>query len=164
MDAIKAMKERVSVRKYEDKPIPREVLEEIVDCGRLAPTGRNAQGWTFVVMTERESLAKLAELLPHGRFIAGAGAGILVFCARDTLCQVEDACAATENIIIAGEAHGVGSCWINSYRKAHSAAVGEMVGCPAETELVTILSMGYPAERTRRPKKELGEVLRWERF
>ena len=162
--AIEVMKSRVSVRKYEPKPIPREVLEDIIDCGRLAPSGRNQQAWTFVVITEPERLAQLAEMLPHGRFIGEAGAGILVFCAKDALCQIEDACAATENIIIAAQAHGLGSCWINSYRKPHSAAVGEFVGCPDDTELVTILSAGYPAEINPRPKKELSEVLRWERF
>jgi nitroreductase len=67
MDAIEAMKSRVSVRNYEQRPVPREVLEDIADCGRLAPTGRNEQAWTFVVVTEPGLRAKLAEICRHRR-------------------------------------------------------------------------------------------------
>jgi len=164
MDAIGAMRARVSVRKYEARPIPRAVLEEIVDCGRLAPTGRNEQAWTFVVVTEPATLSRLAEICRYGRFLADAAACICVFSRMDALCEVEDASAATENMIIAARAHGIGTCWINAHRKEHSAAVEQLLGCPTGHELVTMFSLGYPAEETRRPKKDLAEVIRWERF
>lgn len=164
--AIEVIKSRVSVRKYEPKPIPREALEDIIDCARLAPSGRNEQAWAFVVTTQPELLGKLADLCRYGRFIREAGACVSVFCRKDALCQVEDACAATENIIIAAQAHGLGTCWVNSHRKSHSAEVEELLGCPEGQELVTMLSVGYPvaAEIVRKPKKQLGEVLRWETF
>lgn len=164
IDAIEAMRARVSVRKYEARPISREVLEEIADCGRLAPTGRNEQAWTFVIITERTALVRLAEICRHGRFVADAAACICVFSRKDALCEVEDASAATENMIIAARAHGIGTCWINAHRKEHSAAVEQLLGCPEGHELVTMFSLGYPAEETRRPKKDLTEVVRWERF
>lgn len=164
MDAIEAMRARVSVRKYVPQPVPREVLEEILDCGRLAPTGRNEQAWTFVVVESQELRAKLAAICRYGRFIADAAACICVFSRKDALCEVEDACAATENMIIAARAHGIGTCWINAHRKEHSAAVEQLLGCPDGHELVTMFSLGYPVEETRRPKKPLSEVVRWERF
>ena len=164
MDAIEAMKSRVSVRKYQQRPVPREILEDIIDCGRLAPTGRNEQAWTFVVVTEPDLRARLAEICRYGKFIADAGACICVFSRLDALCEVEDACAATENMIIAARAHGLGTCWVNAHRKDHSKAVEELLGCPEGHELVTMFSVGYAAEETRRQKKALAEVMRWERF
>ncbi len=164
MDALTAMRSRTSVRKYESKPVPRDVLEDIVDCGRLAPTGRNEQGWAFVVVTSTELKARIAEAARFGRFIAGAGACICVFCRKDALCEVEDCSAATENMMIAAVAHGLGTCWVNSHRKDHSPAIEGLLGCPEGYELVTMFSLGYPAEVTRRPKKDLAEVLRWETF
>ena len=53
-DLIRVIKERRSIREYLPKPIPREVLEDILDCGRLAPSARNIQPWLFVVSTEKE--------------------------------------------------------------------------------------------------------------
>jgi nitroreductase len=164
MDAIEAIKARVSVRKYDPRPIPREILEDIVDCARLAPTGRNEQAWFFVVVTAPELRAELAAMCRYGRFIADAGACVCVFMHKEALCEVEDACAATENMIIAARAYGLGTCWVNSHRKAHSPAIESRLGCPEGYELVTMFSLGYPAEETRRPKKTLDEVLRWETF
>lgn len=164
MDAITAIKSRTSVRKYEQRPVPREILEDIADCGRLAPTGRNEQAWVFVFVTEQELRTKIAELARYGRFIADAAACVCVFCRKDALCEVEDASAATENMMIAAVAHGLGTCWVNSHRKSHSAAIEQLLGCPEGYELVTMFSLGYSADDSRRAKKALPEILRWETF
>ena len=58
-ETIKNIKERRSVRKYIDKKIPEEILEEIIDCARLAPTGNNKQAWTFLVITDDEIKNKI---------------------------------------------------------------------------------------------------------
>jgi len=164
VSAIEAIKSRVSVRQYEQRPIPREVLADLIDCGRLAPTAKNEQGWQFVVVQEPDLRAQITEALQWSKFVGEAPALILVFYRKDGYCQVEDASAATENIIIAAAAHGLGTCWINSHRKPHSADVGRLVGCPDDHELVTMIAAGYPAERKPRPKRDLAEVLHWDRF
>jgi nitroreductase len=164
MDAIEAIRSRASVRKYDPRPVPKEVLEDIADCGRLAPTGRNEQAWIFVFVTSQELRGQIADLCRFGRFIREAGACVCVFSRTDALCEVEDASAATENMMIAAVAHGLGTCWVNSHRKAHSTDIERLLGCPEGYELVTMFSLGYPAEITRKPKKTLDEVLRWERF
>jgi nitroreductase len=163
MDAIEAIKSRTSVRKYLEREIPKELLEELVDCGRLAPSGNNRQPWTFVVVTDRGLLGRIAEATEWGKFIAKAGACIAVFCSEGST-MLEDACAATESIIVAASSLGIGSCWVNSFRKAHSKGVEAMLSCPPDLELVVLLSLGYPAEAARRPKKELAEIIRWNGF
>ena len=92
-DVIKLIKSRRSIRKYRDQEVPREILEDLVDCGRLAPSGYNRQPWIFVVVTERKLKQQLAELCQWGRFLQEAGAAILIFCEKEAETALEDACA-----------------------------------------------------------------------
>ncbi|MGB9768555.1 MAG: nitroreductase family protein [Dictyoglomus sp.] len=164
-ETIKTIKSRVSVRKFLEKEVPKEILEDLIDCGRLAPSGYNRQPWIFLVVTDKELKNRLAEITPWGRFLKEAGAGILIFCEKDAETALEDACAAGENIIIAAQSYGLGTCWINSYKKAYSEDVKRLVKCPNNMELMVMLAVGYPAEIPQRPpKKSLSEVLRWQTF
>ena len=118
MDIINIIKSRVSIRKYKSKPVPKEVLEDIVKCGIYAPCGFNGQDWAFVVITDQHMKNQISEAARYGRFIKDAGACIAVFYKKKDELAVENACAATENMIIAASAYGLGTCWVNSYRKA----------------------------------------------
>lgn len=144
---------------------PRGNPRDPVDCGRLAPPGYSRQPWVFTVVTERKLRKKLTELCQWERFLQEAGTAILIFCEKEAETALEDACAAAENIIIAALAYGLGTCWVNSYRKAHSEAVKRLVRCPEHLELAVILAVGYPEEIPPAPKKKaLAEVLRWQTF
>jgi len=165
MDTIMAIRSRRSVRKYLNKDVPKEILEDIVDCGRLAPSGYNEQPWIFVVVVDREMKEKVAEATTSGKFIRDAGACIAVFCKKTAETALEDASAATENMIISAQAYGLGTCWINVYKKSHSPKIKEILNCPEDMELMTLISIGYPAEEPKTPpKKSLSEVLRWNKF
>ncbi len=163
MDALQAIRTRRSIRKYEDKPIPKETLEAIVDCGRLAATGRNEQPWEFVVVTDPDIKQQIADATDYGKFIAQAAACIAVFC-RDTKYYLEDGAAATQNILVGAWALGVGTCWIAGDKKHYASTIGTIVGAPENTKLVSLIALGYPAEQPTRPKRELAEVLHWNRF
>ncbi|MBC7320029.1 nitroreductase family protein [bacterium] len=162
---VEVIKSRRSVRKYIDKEIPREILEDIVDCGRLAPSGYNKQPWVFVVVVDKEMKEKVANATTSGKFISSAGACIAVFCEKDAETGLEDACAATENMIISAQSYGLGTCWINVYKKSQSQKIKEVLNCPDNMELMTLISVGYPMEENRQvPKKSLEEVLKWNSF
>jgi nitroreductase len=79
MDALQALKGRRSVRVYEEKPVPGELVEEIVDAARLAPTANNVQPWEFVVVTDPGARRKIADLTDWGKFIAHSGACVAVY-------------------------------------------------------------------------------------
>src|SRR5271157_38226 len=111
MDCISALKTRRSVRAYTGEPVTREVLIDLVDCGRLAATAINIQPWEFVVVTAPPMLRAIAAATDFGKFIAQAAACIVVLC-RDTKYYLEDGCNASQNILVAAHAHGLGSCWI----------------------------------------------------
>ena len=163
MDALQAIRTRRSIRKYEDKPIPKDTLEAIVDCGRLAASGRNEQPWEFVVVTDREVKQKIAEATDYGKFIAQAAACIAVFC-QDTTYYIEDGSAATQNILVGAWALGVGTCWIAGDKKHYAPTIGQIVGAPTNTKLVSLIALGYPAEQPTRTKRQLNEVIHWNGF
>jgi nitroreductase len=83
VEAIEALKTRRSVRRFTGQEVPPAVVEDIVDCGRLAATALNLQPWEFVVVTDPETRRRIADLTDYGKFIAEAPVCIAVFCQRD---------------------------------------------------------------------------------
>ena len=157
------MKTRRAVRAYTGEPVAREVLEDIVDCARLAASAINIQPWEFVVVTARETLARIAGTTDYGKFIAAAPACIAVFC-RDTKYYLEDGSAATQNLLVAARAHGLGSCWVAGDKKPYCEAIRELVGAPSGMRLVSLVPLGHPAEEPTKDKRPLADVLHWERY
>lgn len=160
---IDVVKSRRSVRAYMPEPVARQTIEEIVDCARLAPTAMNDQPWDFVVVTEKAALASIPPMLGHADFIANAAFAVLVL-TRDTTYGLEDCCAATENLLLAAAAHGIGSCWVAGSKQEYATKVAAAFGAPSDRQLVAIVSLGYPAENPLVEKRPLGDVLHWERF
>jgi nitroreductase len=166
-ETIKNIKERRSVRKYIDKKIPEEIIKEIIDCARLAPTGNNRQAWSFLVITDDEIKSKIASYARYGRFIEEAGACIAIFVNQNkATTPLQDASAATENIMIAAKSYDLGTCWVNSYQKEHSKKIKNLVNCPQDMELITLMSIGYYKEdNVKLPaKKSLSEVMFRDKF
>ena len=166
MDALTALKTRRSIREYKDKPIPKDVLEKIVDAARFAPTARNEQPWEFVVVSERAALNKISAITDHGKFIALGAACILVFC-RDTKYYLEDGAAATQSLLLAATALGVGSCWVAGDKKPYCRPINELLSVPLTLKLVSLISLGYPESEKAfniTQKRSLEEVIHWERF
>ncbi|ADL08378.1 nitroreductase family protein [Thermosediminibacter oceani] len=163
-ETIRVLKERRSIRQYAARPIPREILEDIVDCARLAPSANNVQPWVFVVVTNEEGKKELARLATWGKFIADAAACVAVFCEKDNNHAVEDGSAATENIILAAKAYGIGSCWVAGYRRPYSDEVRRLLGVPEKYELISLVPLGYSDKTPNPPKKPLSEVLKWEKY
>jgi len=162
-NAIEAMHSRRSIRTYTPQPVDRRIIEEIVDCARLAPTAMNDQPWEFVVLTDKSSLARIPQLLGHAEFIANAAFCVLVL-SRASSCAVEDCCAATENLLLAAEAYGLGACWVAGSPQPYAPAVAKAFGAPATHTLITIVSVGHPAESPSIEKRPLAGLLHWEHF
>jgi len=164
METLAAIRERRSVREFRSDPVERELLERLVDCGRLAPTARAEEPWEFVVVTNDDMTARIGGTTDHGKFIAEAPACIAVFC-RDTKYYLEDGCAATQNILLAAADLGLGACWVAGDKKAYADEIRRMLEVPEGYKLVSLLAVGHPSDR-RPPKgkRPLDEVLHWEKF
>ncbi|MBM3250355.1 MAG: nitroreductase family protein [Candidatus Omnitrophica bacterium] len=166
MDALEAIRSRRSVRAFSDKPLNRETLRSLVDAGRLAATARNIQPWEFIVVTDRSMLKKIGEIAETGRFIAEAAVCIAVYC-QDTKYYLEDGCAATQNILVAAAALGLGSCWVAGDKKPYCPQISQLLNVSPTYKLVSLIAVGHPAEKAglhAAEKRKPDEVIHWERF
>jgi nitroreductase len=163
VDAIECLKTRRSIRAYEPTAVPRAIVEDIVDCGRLAASAINIQPWLFVAVDDEELRRRIAEATDYGKFIEQSPVCIVVFC-RNVKYFVEDGSAATQNILNAARAHGLGSCWVAGHQKAYGGTIRTLLGLPDDYALVSIVALGHAAEERNPDKRPLSEVLRWNRY
>ena len=163
MDAIEMLKTRRAVRAYTREPVPQKTIEDIVDCARLAASAINIQPGEFVVVMDPALRRRLAETTDHGKFIADAPVCVVVLC-QDTKYYLEDGSAATENILLAARAHGLGACWVAGDKKPFASEICRLVGAPQNFKLVSLIPIGYPAESPEKTKRPLSAVLHWEKY
>jgi len=161
MDALEAIRKRRSVRHYTGEPIPRHDLEAIVDAGRLAASGYNAQPWDFIVVTERETIDQLKVV---AQWMERAGAIVAVVLDPSARFWLEDGSAAVENMLIASTALGYGSCWLEGNTLPLEEDFKALLGVPQEKRLLTLVPIGVPVEWPTKEKKPLAEVIHWERY
>jgi nitroreductase len=110
------------------------------------------------VVRDRALLSEIADRADHGKFIAGAALCFAVFGEKKAKYYLEDCCAATENLIIALQAYGVGSCWVAGEKKDYAEDIRKLLHVPGQYTLVSLLAAGYPADITIQKKKEQDEV------
>jgi nitroreductase len=164
MDFFEVVKNRKSVREYSDKAVAKDLIEKIIDAGRLAATARNEQPWEFVVTSDKKILKKICDMCPNGPFIKDASHLIAVF-SKDTKYYIEDCSAATQNMLLAIEALGLGGCWVAGDKKHYAEDTRKIFNAPDGYKLVSMITIGYPEkEETPHAKKNLKDVLRWERY
>lgn len=149
---------RHSVRKFKPAPVEENVIRDALECARAAPTAMNLQPWLFGVVKERSLLSKIADLTDHGRFISEAAVCFAVFGERRAKYYLEDCCAATENLILALQSYGVGSCWVAGEKKAYAEQVRNLLGVPETYTLVSLVPAGYPADISLQKKKDPDEI------
>lgn len=165
-DVLDLIKARRSIRRYQKRDVPREVIERLIEAARWAPTGANIQPWHFVVVT-REDLRKAVGdearfLFVKSRHVSEAPALIVICGDAKSAFHMVDCSLAGANIIIEATSLGLGTCWIGAFNEAR---VKEILGIPAEMKVVGIITVGYPAETSAPPPKlGLTEILHWEGF
>ena len=164
METFNAISKRASVRDYQKKTIPKNLLEQLVDAGRRAPSARAVEPWEFIVVTQKEMLQKLGAMISTGRFIADAGACIAIF-SKETKYYLEDGCAATENILIAAADLSLGCCWVAGDKKDYCPDVVQILGVPENIKLISLISIGWPTTNVTQSKtRSLQDVIHWEKY
>lgn len=136
-NCLKTIFNRKSVRSFTGQEVSNELLEELVRAGMAAPSARNLQPWAFVIVTNRPTLDTLAKRLPYAKMLFEAPAAIAV-CGDLSKAGdspegywVQDCSAATQNILLAAEAMGLGAVWTGVYpRPDRVTIVKEVLGLP----------------------------------
>lgn len=152
MDVMEAIRKRRSVRDYEPRPIPREILESVTEALRLAPSACNFQPWRFVIVTDPDVRRRLAAACRNQRFIAEAPV-IVAGCALTdesytrmggywNSCDI-DVAIALDHLTLAATGAGLGTCWIGAFSEKD---VKDVLGIPANAKPIGLIVMGYPRE------------------
>lgn len=168
MNVFEMIKARRSIRNFSSTPVSDEVLRELVDCGRMAPSGHNKQARCFLVLNDREKINGVGLITTWGQFmIDNAQACILVFCNKDNSATlVEDGSVAAANILLAATAKGLASCWVAGYGMPYTEELEQYLGAPASAKLIAVIALGYPADANppAPARPDLNEVLKWNSF
>jgi nitroreductase len=135
---------RRSIREYTDKHISDEEIDLIVKAGMNAPSANNARPVSYLVIDDRSKLNALASINQYGKMLTKASHAIIV-CAKETSSfWIQDAAAATENILLQATSLNIGSCWIGLYTKDTEKEVKEYFKIPNDVHAFSIVSLGYP--------------------
>ena len=164
METFDAIFSRRSIRQYDDRPVPREMIEKIVDAGLQAPSGRNVQPVEFIAIMDSDIRNRLAQICSYGKFIAEAPVCLVVI-SKNSKYYLEDGSAAVENVLLAATDLGLGTCWVAGDKKPYAGDILEISGVPDGYKLICLISVGYAAVNPpNKKKKSISEGLHWERF
>jgi nitroreductase len=158
MDAIEAIKTRRSIRKYLKKSIPDKIVHELLELGMNAPSAGNEKPWHFIIIKNIEILRAIPKFHPHSNMLKEASLGILV-CFDINLekhkdMAIQDCSAATENILIASNAKGLGAVWLGIYpREERINGMKKILNLPENVIPFSLISLGYPGENKENQKR-----------
>ncbi len=157
MDALEAIHARRSIRRYQDKPVPEDLVQRVLAAAMTAPSARNAQPWQFVVITDRGILQQVPKVNPNAPMAAHAPLAILV--CGDLSLELSrgywpvDCAAATQNMLLAAHAVGLGAVWTGVYpRDQRMDGFRRLLNLPENIMAHSLVVLGYPAEE--RPRED----------
>jgi nitroreductase len=162
METLEAIFTRRSIREYIPQVVPNELLQKLLEAAMQAPSAGNQQPWHFVIVTERQQLDALADVLPFGKMLKNAPLGIVV-CADLNLERypgfwVQDCSNATLNILLAAHAQGLGAVWVAIYPvEDRVAGAKQILGLPEHVVPLCVVPIGYPKVNPETPNRRYNE-------
>jgi nitroreductase len=173
MEVFETITQRRSVRAYQDAPVSRQALLRVLEAARLAPSWKDYQCWSILVLSQREDIQALGQLLRHnpGKEVFDTVPYFLLFIADPEKSGVRDGKPyymtdigiAMENAVLAATELGLGTCWVGAFTEG---PIKEFLNIPESQRIVAITPLGIPAEAPEaRPRKQLHEFVyegRWE--
>lgn len=165
MDVLEAIRDRRSIRRYHRRDVPDEKLMQVLEAGRWAPSAHNSQPRKFIVIKNETTRKELARIAPYGSFLAEAPVAIAVVIDPSLSNHpVEDGAAATQNMLLAAHALGLGGCWVGSYGSGYEAKAKQILGVPDDRRLLSLVSLGYAADSRGSNRIELSKLVSYERY
>ncbi len=166
MDFRELVTTRASVRRYEQRPVEEDLVRQVLEAARLAPTADNRQPFRLLVVTDEPTRTAMAGAYSRKWFYTAPV--IIVACAvageawvrKDGVTYVEtDVAIVMDHLILQAADLGLGTCWIADF---HPAVVREVLHLPAELEPLVLTPLGYPAQpaRTKR-RRSLRTLVQW---
>ncbi len=171
MDVIGAINKRRSIRKFQDRPIPEDVLRKLLECASVAPSAGNRQPWVFCVVRGHNTKQKLVEA--SGNQVSLAQAPVVIVVCGDpevsavryedrgrSLYLIQDTAAAVTNILLAATSFGLGTCWVGAFRET---MVRQALELPANLRPLAMIPVGYPDQEREPRNLRPFDTIVWER-
>lgn len=144
---------RRSVRKYESRDVPDEMIQDLLEAGMAAPSAVAKDPWHFIVLKDRENIDKLADVLIHGQMLRQATAAFVV-CGDITQAHgelesymLQDLSAAAENILLAANGLGLGTCWLGVHpRPERMEGIRKLFDLPDHIIPMCGIAIGWPKD------------------
>lgn len=166
-DILELIKSRRSVRKYLDQPVPKEMIEQLLEAAIWAPTGANLQPWQFIVVTNKdlhEQIGKYARFYFIKSHHVSEVPAVIVICGdpNKSSFYLIDCALAGENLILQAQSLGLSTCWIGAFDEA---PIKTILNIPQNLRIVGLITVGYSAETTSVPPKiSLKDIVHWNTF
>jgi len=163
------IKKRQSVRSFLDKEIPEELLNNVLNAGRLAPSAKNSQPWRFLVVKNKELKKKLIPACKNQGFV-GEASVVIVGCATSPSYKMGngeysysiDLAIALDHMSLQAADLGLGTCWIGAF---YQDKVKEVLDIPEEISVVALMPLGYPKELSKkRERKDFSEIVCFDKY
>ncbi|MEM1684773.1 MAG: nitroreductase family protein [Nanopusillaceae archaeon] len=171
MGLIDLIKQRRSIRNYENIDVPYEKIIELLEAAIWAPSSGNLQNWYFIIIKNRDKINKIAEFSDQ-EFIKKASA-IIVVCSNDEIVEkiygergklyaIQNTAAAIQNILLLATEKNLGTCWIGAFDENK---VKELLKIPKNISVHALITVGIPRENPKPPeRKKLSEILFFEEW
>ena len=152
-DLIQLIMTRTSIRAFQDKPVSDETVEVLLKAAMAAPSAKNSQPWSFVVIRDRALLEKLGDSLPNAKMTATAPVAVVISGVLEQALPgeardywIQDAAAATENFLLAVHALGLGAVWTGVHPISERIRIiKDALRLPDGIEPFCLIPFGYPA-------------------
>lgn len=164
----KTIKTRRSIRRYSPEMVQKQDIVEIIEAATWAPSAHNRQTWDFIVTFDRSKIDLLSQRR-YSRFLTSTPCAIIVTIHWDESTRkhlsIQNGSAATQNLLLAARAKGLGTCWIGDFDED---MIRNEFGLPNDRKVLAVIALGYPSHeddfRDPPSRKPLDQVLHWERF
>lgn len=170
MNFNKLIISRFSVRSYTSQTVDREIILEILEAARMAPSAVNYQPWHFIVVTEPENLAELLEVYPRSWFKEAPVCILICADHRQSWKRKSDgkdfadvdAAIAIDHLVLKATELGLGTCWVCNF---DTLLTREKFNLPEHIEPIALIPLGYTtSDAPVKSRKPLSEMVHWEKF
>ncbi len=154
MDIIK---NRRSIRRFTDEPVPEEVVNKILEAGRWAPSGLNNQPWRFALVTDASLITEISELTRYSSIVKEAKVLIAVFLDNEvSYHRIKDAQAVgacLQNMLLEIHSLNLGGVWLGEIIKSDQ-ELRKILGLGDALELMAVIALGHPGEKPKKVKRK----------
>lgn len=169
MDTLECIHTRRSIRRYENKNVPDDLIKQMLEAAMTAPSAGNEQPWHFIIIRDKKLLTEIPKFHEYAQMCKEADLAILI-CAEPSLAKhdemwIQDVSAATQNILLAAHSLGLGAVWCGVYpRTPKMEGLRKILHIPENIIPFSLVPIGYPAQKSgklERYKKERVHNDRW---